>query len=80
MNRKILSGSANLPLTEKIAKNLGVQHSQVLLERFPDSELHFEIQESVRGHDVYICDSALPTSSPVFANRMFAICTIRTRV
>ena len=50
MNLKILSGSANLPLTEKIAKNLGVQRSQVLLERFPDSELHFEIQESVRGH------------------------------
>jgi len=50
MNLEILSGSANLPLTEKIAKNLGVQRSQVLLERFPDSELHFEIQESVRGH------------------------------
>jgi len=62
MNLKILSGSANLPLTEKIAKNLGVQRSQVLLERFPDSELHFEIQESVRGHDVYIVQ---PTCPPV---------------
>jgi len=62
MNLKILSGSANLPLAENIAKALGVRRSQVLLERFPDSELHVEIQESVRGADVYIVQ---PTCPPV---------------
>ena len=62
MDLKILSGSANLPLTERIAKTIGVRRSQVLLERFPDSELHVEIQESVRGTDVYIVQ---PTCPPV---------------
>jgi ribose-phosphate pyrophosphokinase len=59
---KILSGSANLPLTEGIAKSLGVRCSLVLRERFPDSELHVEIQESVRGADVYVVQ---PTCPPV---------------
>ena len=62
MNLKILSGSANLPLTENIAKSLGVQRSPALVERFPDSELHVDIQESVRGADVYIVQ---PTCPPV---------------
>ncbi len=62
MNLKILSGTANLPLAEKIAEAVGVRRSQVLLERFPDSELHVEIQESVRGADVYIIQ---PTCPPV---------------
>jgi ribose-phosphate pyrophosphokinase len=59
---KILSGSANLQLTDGIAKSLGVRCSLVLRERFPDSELHVEIQESVRGTDVYIVQ---PTCPPV---------------
>jgi len=59
---KILSGSANPTLSESIAKSLGVRCSQVLLERFPDSELHVEIQESVRGADVYVIQ---PTCPPV---------------
>ena len=62
MNLKILSGSANLFLAERIAKSLGVQRSRALVERFPDSELHVEIQESVRGADVYIVQ---PTCPPV---------------
>lgn len=62
MTLKILAGSANVPLSENIAKSLGVPRSQVLLERFPDSELHVEIQESVRGADVYIVQ---PTCPPV---------------
>ncbi len=62
MNLRILSGSANLCLAESIAKVVGVQRCQVLLERFPDSELHVEIQESVRGADVYIIQ---PTCPPV---------------
>jgi ribose-phosphate pyrophosphokinase len=62
MKLKILSGSANIPLSENIAKSLGVQRSRALLERFPDSELHVELQESVRGADVYIIQ---PTCPPV---------------
>jgi ribose-phosphate pyrophosphokinase len=62
MSLRILSGSANRPLTEIIARKLGVQFTPVALERFPDSELHVEVQESVRGHNVYIIQ---PTCPPV---------------
>jgi len=62
MSLKILAGSANLALAQKIATKLGGQLAQRVLERFPDGELHIELQESVRGHDVYLIQ---PTCPPV---------------
>ncbi len=62
MSLQVLSGSANYGLAEKIAKNLGVELAPRILERFPDGELHIEVQESVRGCDVYVIQ---PTCPPV---------------
>lgn len=62
MSLKILAGSANLALAQKIATKLGGELAQRILERFPDGELHIELQESVRGHDIYIVQ---PTCPPV---------------
>jgi ribose-phosphate pyrophosphokinase len=62
MSLKILTGSANPALAENISGKLGVQLAQRILERFPDGELHIELQESVRGHDVYLVQ---PTCPPV---------------
>jgi ribose-phosphate pyrophosphokinase len=62
MSLEILSGSANYGLAEKIAKNLGVELVPRILERFPDGELHIEVQRSVRGCDVYLVQ---PTCPPV---------------
>jgi ribose-phosphate pyrophosphokinase len=58
----IFSGSANPPLTQAVADQLGVALGQRILARFPDSELHVELQQSVRGHDAYLIQ---PTSPPV---------------
>jgi ribose-phosphate pyrophosphokinase len=65
MNLSIFSGSANPLLAEVIAQGLGMSLGHVVLQRFPDSELYVEIQESVRGHDVYLIQ---PTSPPVEAH------------
>lgn len=62
MSLEILSGSANYGLAEKIAKYLGVELAPRILERFPDGELHIEVQRSVRGSDVYLIQ---PTCPPV---------------
>lgn len=62
MNLTIFSGSANQPLAEAVMQKLGLPLGRVVLQRFPDGELHVEIQESVRGHDVYLIQ---PTSPPV---------------
>src|SRR5713101_7786937 len=62
MDLTILSGSANLSLAEVIAEKLGLQLGSRVLRCFLDGEVHVEIQESVRGHDVYLIQ---PTSPPV---------------
>jgi ribose-phosphate pyrophosphokinase len=62
MGLKILTGSANFTLAEDIAKKMRVPLAQRILERFPDGELHIELQESVRGDDVYLVQ---PTCPPV---------------
>ena len=65
MSLKILSGSANPTLAEQIAGKLDIKLTARTLERFPDGELHIEIQESVRGYDVYLVQ---PTCPPVDEN------------
>ena len=62
MNLVIISGSANSALAEKVAQVLGVGLAQRILARFPDGELHIQIQQSVRGCDVYLLQ---PTCPPV---------------
>ncbi len=51
---KILSGTANPALSKAIAQNLQVSLSQVDIHRFSDGEIFVEVQESVRGMDVFV--------------------------
>ena len=59
---KIFSGSAHPQLSREIAEFLGLPLGQARLRRFPDSECSFQIDENIRGADVFIVQ---PTSSPV---------------
>ena len=61
MNLAILAGSANPALARAIAGRLGVAIGKSEVERFPDGEIHVEIHDTVRGHDVYLVQ---PTSPP----------------
>jgi ribose-phosphate pyrophosphokinase len=61
MTLTVLAGSANPSLAASIAHVLGVTPCRRALQRFADGELHVEIEDSVRGHDVYIVQ---PTSRP----------------
>jgi ribose-phosphate pyrophosphokinase len=51
---KIFSGSAHRALTEEIAEFLGVQVGHARLQRFPDTEVSFQIDENIRGTDVFV--------------------------
>jgi ribose-phosphate pyrophosphokinase len=51
---KVFSGSAHPELTRDIAAFLGVQPGQARLRRFPDTEVSFQIDENIRGTDVFI--------------------------
>jgi ribose-phosphate pyrophosphokinase len=59
---KVFSGSAHQELSREIAAFLGVSVGQARLRRFPDSEVSFQIDENIRGTDVFIVQ---PTSNPV---------------
>jgi ribose-phosphate pyrophosphokinase len=65
MSLTVFAGSANQPLAEAVAARLGVSLGQRELCRFPDGELHVALQESVRGHDVYLLQ---PTNPPAEAH------------
>ena len=51
---KIFSGSAHRALAEEIAEFLGVPIGHARLQRFPDTEVSFQIDENIRGTDVFI--------------------------
>ncbi len=57
---KIISGSSNRPLAERIAERMGVSLCDVTLDRFADGEIHVKINENIRGVDVFIVQSTQP--------------------
>ena len=59
---KLFSGSAHPELARKIAECLGVPLGRACLRRFPDSEVSFQIDENIRGADVFVVQ---PTCAPV---------------
>ena len=64
---KILTGNSNRPLAEAIAAYLRLPLTQASVRRFADLEIFVEIQENVRGEDVFIIQS---TSYPANDNLM----------
>src|SRR5512140_2910692 len=59
---KIFSGTANEALTDEVCHFLGMQRGQAQVTRFRDGECYVQIQENVRGADVFVMQ---PTCRPV---------------
>ncbi len=59
---KIFSGTANEPLADEVCHFLGMQRGQAQVIRFRDGECYVQIQETVRGADVFVMQ---PTCRPV---------------
>lgn len=59
---RLFSGSANVPLSQEVARYLGMDLGPMIRKRFADGELYIQIQESIRGCDVYLLQ---PTCQPV---------------
>ncbi len=58
---KIVAGNSNRALAEQISKYLDVPLAKCQVRRFADQEIYVEIQENVRGEDVFVIQ---PTSYP----------------
>src|SRR3970040_3156497 len=59
---KLFSGNANRPLAEEIAQHLHMRLGDADVSRFSDGEVFVQINENVRGEDVFIIQ---PTCPPV---------------
>ena len=62
---KILSGNANVPLAQEICAELGVMLGGARVKTFSDGEIQIQIEENVRGADVFVVQ---PTCTPVERN------------
>src|SRR5437764_255040 len=60
---KVFSGTAHPDLTREVADFLGVQPGQARLRRFADTEVSFQIDENIRGADVFIVQPTCASSS-----------------
>jgi ribose-phosphate pyrophosphokinase len=72
-NLRIFSLNSNRPLAQEIAEILGVELGKSTVSRFSDGEIQINIDESVRGSDVYVVQS---TSAPANEHLMELIIMI----
>jgi len=61
----VFSGNANRPLADAVCKELGIGIGKALVGRFSDGEVQIEIEENVRGLDVFVMQ---PTCAPSAEN------------
>src|SRR5450755_4036068 len=61
-NFKVFTGSANPELAQQICDNLGCPLGAATVRQFADGEVHLQVQENVRGADVFVVQ---PTCTPV---------------
>ena len=64
---KLIAGNSNLPLAQAISAALNIPLAKSTIRRFSDMEIFVEIQENVRGEDVFVIQS---TSYPANDNLM----------
>lgn len=64
---KLISGNSNPSLTHFISSHTNIPVCDVDIDRFKDGEIRVEINESVRGHNVFVVQS---TSAPANENIM----------
>ena len=70
---KIVTGNSNRPLAEAVASTLNQRLTKASIRRFADMEVFVEIQENVRGRDVFVIQS---TSFPANDNLMELLITL----
>jgi ribose-phosphate pyrophosphokinase len=61
-NLKLFALNSNMKLAQEIAKVIGVELGKCSVSRFSDGEIQINIEESIRGGDVFVIQS---TSAPV---------------
>jgi len=61
MKPRIIGGTGNPPFLAAVARELGTEPEERVLERFPDGELHVVVGRAQRGEHVFIVQSTGPS-------------------
>ncbi len=70
-NLRIFAGSSNTLLAERVAREMRVELGRANVGRFSDGEVNFEIEENVRGEDVFLLQSTCaPTNDNLMESRI----------
>ena len=70
---KLIAGNSNHPLAKAMAEYLDVKLTEATIRRFSDEEIFVEVQENVRGEDVFLIQS---TSAPANDHIMELLITL----
>jgi len=62
----VFSGTANLPLAEKVANYLGKPLNKIDIRHFPDGETFCQVTDPVRGRDVFVIQSGSPAPNEAY--------------
>ena len=62
----VFSGTANLPLAEKVANYLGKPLNKIDIKHFPDGETFCQVLDPVRGKDVFVIQSGSPQPNEAY--------------
>jgi ribose-phosphate pyrophosphokinase len=74
---RVFSGNANTALAKKISENLGISLAKAHVTAFSDGETRVEINENVRGMDVFIIQSTCPPVNVTLMELLIMIDAVR---
>jgi ribose-phosphate pyrophosphokinase len=74
---KIFSGNANPALAAEIAKHLDLRLGNITVGRFSDGEVNVQVNEHIRGKDVYLVQPTLPPVNESLMELLLMISTMR---
>lgn len=74
---KLFALNSNQPLAEKIAKSAGVELGKASVKHFSDGEIQINIEESVRGDDVFLIQSVSNPVNSMLMELMIMIDAVR---
>lgn len=70
---RLFAGSANISLSQEVARYLGMDLGPMIRKQFADGELYVQIQESIRGADVYLLQPCCRPVNDSFMELMILI-------
>ncbi len=73
----VFTGTANPQLAKKVVKHLGMELGRATVDRFSDGEVMVELQDNVRGKDVFVLQSTCAPTNDTLMEVMVMVDALR---